>query len=376
MPNSVRLRVGVIGCGYWGSKHARALYGLEAVDTVSVIEPDEGRRARIQANFPGIQGFTSLDAALEHVDAVVIATPPSTHYTLAMQAMAAGKDVMVEKPLATSTHEALSMMTLAAQREAVLMVGHTFEYHGAVWKLRAMVQSGELGDLYYIDTARLNLGLYQNDVNVLFDLAPHDISILNYILSSQPDSVECWASRHAHHHLEDIGYLRLHYPTPGLFANVHVSWLDPCKVRRVTAVGSERMVVFNDLSTEERIRVHNKGVSELPVVEGDLAHAPMSYQYGDIVSPYLEVSEPLTVEDQHFVDCVLNRTQPRTDGANGLAVVAVLEAAQRSVRERRAVRIDEVLAPEAALVDGSDASSVTNGTSGSRPSFAGATASR
>jgi predicted dehydrogenase len=271
---------------------------------------------------------------------------------LAMKAMERGKDVMVEKPLGRSVAEVLTMMELAAERQAVLMVGHTFEYHAAVWKLRAMVQSGELGDLYYLNTARLNLGLYQNDVNVLFDLAPHDISILNYVLSSQPDSVECWASRHAHRQLEDVGYLRLHYPNPDLFANVHVSWLDPCKVRTVTAVGSERMVVFNDLSTEERIRVHNKGVSAPPAVEGDITQPPMSYRYGDVVSPYLVVNEPLSVEDQHFVDCVLTRTRPQTDGANGLAVVAVLEAAERSIREHRAVQIDEVLAPSATSLAG------------------------
>jgi predicted dehydrogenase len=221
------------------------------------------------------------------------------------------------------------------------MVGHTFEYHSAVWALREMVVRGELGDLYYLDTSRLNLGLYQHDVNVLFDLAPHDISILNYVLGSTPTSVECWGSRHAHRRLEDIAYLRVCYDEPHVEANVHVSWLDPCKVRRMTIVGSSKMVVFDDLEGEERIRVHNKGV--IPCDDSaDLTMPPMSYRYGEVVAPYLVVNEPLLVEDEHFVDCVLTGMRPLTDGRNGLAVVEVLEAAQRSMKERREVFVDEV----------------------------------
>ncbi len=222
-----------------------------------------------------------------------------------------------------------------------MMVGHTFEYHSAVWKLRELVRSNELGRLHYLDTARLNLGRYQNDVNVLFDLAPHDISILNYVLGTQPVSVECWASRHAHRQHEDVAYLRLYYDEPGAFANVHVSWLDPFKVRRVTIVGSEKMVVFNDLS-EERIRIHDKGVAELPQDEGDLTQPPMTYRYGDVVTPYLVLNEPLGVQDQHFVDCIQTGTPSLTDGDNGLAVVEALECAQRSFKERRPVEIEEV----------------------------------
>jgi predicted dehydrogenase len=211
-----------------------------------------------------------------------------------------------------------------------------------VWNLRDLVRSGELGELYYVDTARLSLGLYQHDVNVVFDLAPHDVSILNYVLGAQPTSVECWASRHAHRRLEDIAYLRLYYDDPGCFANIHVSWLDPRKVRRVTVVGSRKMVEFDDLESEERIRVHDKGVFEMPGADDNLTEPPMSYRYGDIVAPYLEVNEPLRVEDEHFLDCIQTGMQPLTDGANGLAVVEVLECAQRSLELGRAVRVAEV----------------------------------
>jgi predicted dehydrogenase len=225
----------------------------------------------------------------------------------------------------------------------VLMVGHTFEFNSAVWKLQDMVKSHELGELYYVDTARLNLGLYQSDVNVVWDLAPHDVSILNYVLDRRPSSVQCWGSRHAHRLHEDVAYLRLSYSDPAMYANVHVSWLDPCKVRRVTLVGSEKMVVYDDLSAEERIRIHDKGVVQMPGESND-AHPPMSYRYGDVVAPYLTINEPLAVEDRHFVDCILTGSRPVTDGANGLAVVEILECAQLSLDEHRPVQIAEVQA--------------------------------
>ena len=335
------LVVGIAGIGYWGSKHVRTMRSLDAVDQVAVIDPSEQRVASLAHSVPGIVSFPTLGEALDTIDAVVIATPPSTHAPLAIQAMEAGKHVLIEKPFATSVADAQTMLDCAEANGVVLMVGHTFEYHAAVWSLRDMVRRGELGDVYYVDTARLNLGLYQHDVNVLFDLAPHDISILNYVLGSRPVSVECWASRHAHRRLEDIAYLRVSYENPRVVANIHVSWLDPCKVRTVTMVGSSKMVVFNDLDSEQRIRVHNKGVSEPDDTE-DLTQPPMSYRYGEVVAPYLVVNEPLVIEDEHFVDCILTGMHPLTDGANGMAVVEVLEAAQRSFRERREVFIDEV----------------------------------
>lgn len=336
------LRVGVAGVGYWGSKHIRTLRSLESVRQVVAIDPSPDRLAGLHRSFPEIAGAPSVEAALEDIDALIIATPPSTHAALAMSAMRAGKHVLVEKPMAPTVEDCLRMKACADEHGVALMVGHTFEFHPAVWALREMVARGDLGELYYVDTARLNLGLYQHDVNVLFDLAPHDISILNYVLGATPSSVECWASRHAHHRLEDIAFLRVRYDAPRLEAMVHVSWLDPCKVRTVTIVGSSKMVVFDDLANEQRIRVHDKGVAE-PDQQADLTQAPMSYRYGDVVAPYLPMNEPLTVEDEHFVDCALTGMRPLTDADNGIAVVATLEAAQVAFRERREVALTEVL---------------------------------
>jgi predicted dehydrogenase len=293
----------------------------------------------VRRSFPAVNCFSTLEEALPEVDAVIIATPPSTHVALACEAIAAGKHVLVEKPLATSVADAELVVAAADSACTVLMVGHTFEYNSAVWKLRELVNSGDLGELYYLDSARLNLGLYQSDVDVIFDLAPHDVSIINYLLDSTPSSVQAWGATHAHQ-LTDVAYLRLDYEDRAVSANVHISWLDPCKVRRVTAVGSKKMAVYNDLASEERIRIHDKGVVTQPTDE--LAHAPMSYRYGDIVSPYLAMDEPLSVQDEHFIECILTGKRPQSDGRSGLSVVRVLEAARQSIETRRRV----ILLPE------------------------------
>ncbi|MDP9328365.1 MAG: Gfo/Idh/MocA family oxidoreductase [Actinomycetota bacterium] len=334
------MNVGVVGCGYWGSKHVRVLHGISDVERVVGIDNSEDRLLTLKRSFPSMLLHSSLEAALPDVDALVIATPPRTHVALAMGAMAAGKHVLIEKPLATSSAEAELLVDESRRRSVTLMVGHTFEHNPAVWKLRELIQTGVLGQIHYLDSARLNLGLYQSDVNVIWDLAPHDVSIFNYILDSQPNTVQAWGSRHAHLSLEDVAYLRLWYSAPNVTANIHVSWLDPCKVRRVTAVGSRRMVVYNDLAAEERIRVFDKGVTQAEDT-GDAGQIPMSYRYGDISSPYLVSPEPLDVQDRHFVSCILEAKVPSTDGENGVAVVRVLEAAQISLLENRPVALGE-----------------------------------
>jgi predicted dehydrogenase len=258
-----------------------------------------------------------------------------------LEALAAHKHVLVEKPLAPSSLDASRLVAAAEDAGTILMVGHTFEYNSAVWKMREIITSGLLGHLYYIDSARLNLGLYQGDVNVIWDLAPHDVSIVNYLVGEQPDSVEAWASRHAHARLEDVAFLRLHYSARKVEANIHVSWLDPHKVRRVTAVGSEKMAVFNDMSADERIRVHDKGVVFSATEE--VSQPPATYRYGDITAPYVDFREPLRVQDGHFMSCIQTNSTPLTDGRNGLAVVRILEAAQLSLLKRRPIGLDEMV---------------------------------
>lgn len=339
------LRVALVGCGYWGSKHFRVLHAADEVEEVILVDRREDRLRTLARAYRGTRCFPDLGPALPHVDAVVVATPPSTHVPIALAAIQAGKHVLVEKPLAPTSAGGRTLVGAAAEAGVVLMVGHTFEYNPAVRKLAELVRGGELGELYYIDSARLNLGLYQNDVNVILDLAPHDVSIINYVLGRTPTAVQAWASRHAHRRLEDVAYLRLFYDdnpdNQGLSANIHVSWLDPCKVRRVTAVGSKKMAVYDDLSADERIRVLDKGVSVPP--NGDsLTQPPMSYRYGDIVAPYVSPDEPLAVQDRHFAECVATASRPMTDGENGLAVVETLEAAELSRRLGRPVLLDEL----------------------------------
>ncbi len=334
------MRVGVVGCGYWGAKHIRVLQSLTEVERVAVIDVREETRNELCRGFPATRSLPDLASALPHIDAVIIATPPSTHAELALQALDAGKHVLIEKPMATSVSDARRIIDAARTAGRVLMAGHTYEYNPAVWKLRDTIASHELGAVRYIDSARLSLGLYQRDVNVIWDLAPHDISIINCILQSTPDRVQVWGSRHAHDRLEDVAYILLEYLKIGVAAQIHVSWLDPCKVRRLTVVGSEKMAVYNDVAADERLRIYDKGVASAPTDEA-MGGLPMSYRYGSIVTPFIAFREPLRIEDQHFVECISHGRTPKTDGWKGLAVVEVLESIDRALREGRPVGLNE-----------------------------------
>lgn len=335
------LRVGVVGVGYWGSKHVRVLRSTTGV--AAVIGVDQ-RFRQIGDGFPpidhGIAAYADIEDALPHVEAVIIATPPASHAQLGQKAIAAGKHVLIEKPLATTSEAAQALVDAAEAVGVVLMPGHTFEHNAAVHKLRDLVRGGDLGRPFYLDCARLNLGLYQTDVNVILDLAPHDISISNFVLGSRPTTVTAWGSRYVHPQHEDVAYLRLDYADIGVRTNIHVSWLDPHKVRRITAVGSKKMVVYNDMADSERIRVYDK--SAIPPDEGDGPLSQFAYHLGDTVSPFVAFAEPLAVQDQHFVDCVTSGSRPSVEGGSGLAVVQVLECAQISLREQRPVTLAEV----------------------------------
>lgn len=324
------VRVGVVGCGYWGSKHVRVLQQIPAVSAVVVVDPRPECRTALKSSAGGLASFATLQSALPSVDAVVVAVPPGDHARLAHQALTAGKHVLVEKPMTTSVATAERLMAAADERDLTLMVGHTFEYSPAVWTLRELIDSGELGQIYYIDSARLNLGIYQSDINVVWDLAPHDISIINYLLRSTPTSVQGWGSRHAQRLQEDVAYLQLRYGDLGLQAQIHVSWLDPCKVRRMTIVGSRKMAVYDDLADEGRVRIYDKGVVVPP--HEDPRNPPMSYRHGGILAPFISMQEPLSVQDQHFIECIRSGQRPVSDGLSGLSVVRVLEAASEALR--------------------------------------------
>jgi predicted dehydrogenase len=339
-----QLCIGVAGCGYWGSKHVRVVNGLRHVGAVAIIDPSERVRQSMIDAFPSARAFPDLKSALPHIDALIVAVPAQKHAEIALEAIRHGKHVLVEKPLATSTEDARRMVDDAQRADVILMTGHTFSFNPAVRELKRRMDRGDLGSIYYIHSARLNLGLYRPDVNVVWDLAPHDISIFNYLLQSTPTRVAAWGSSHAFGGLEDIAVIRLEYEERRVTGYIHVSWLDPDKVRRVTVVGSAKMAVYNDMA-EERLRIFDRGVErqhpELPLHE-----QPLSYRYGDIISPHVPFGEPLAIEDAHFIDCIRTGAVPDADGIDGLNVVGVLRAIDESLATGVAVKpIDGASAP-------------------------------
>jgi predicted dehydrogenase len=320
------VRVAVVGYGYWGSKHMRVLSSMPGVH-VTIVEQDPERIAEARRSYPAAESAQRLDDVLQRVDAVVVATPPSAHAEIALQALRHGRHALVEKPLATTVDDAQELVDSAAANGVHLMVGHTFEYNAAVWKLKEIIDAGELGRILYIDAARLSLGKYQRDCNVIWDLAPHDISIASFLLDEVPRTAWVWAKRHVGHRHADVAYLRLDFERAATHAFVHVSWLDPCKVRRVTVVGERKMAVYDDMSDNERIRVYDIGVDPADPDDHGESHAmPVSYRTGDIVSPYVQFNEPLLVQDSHFIECIRTGAKPNTSGERGLDIVRVLAA--------------------------------------------------
>jgi predicted dehydrogenase len=344
-------RVAVVGYGYWGAKHVRVLGSVPGVK-VTIVDTSEARRAEAAACHPYAEVVADLADALGDLDAVVVCTPPSTHAAVASTALSTGAAVLVEKPLATSVSDAEHLVRLASEHRVPLMVGHTFEYNVAVHKLKEIVDSGALGRILYIDTARLSLGRYQPDVDVVWDLAPHDISILSYVMGTPPGTVAAWTQRNVDGQHADVAYLRLEFPGVETHAVVHVSWLDPCKVRRVTVVGDRKMVVYNDLSDNERLRIYDIGVDCAAPEPGPTHALPVSYRTGDITSPYLSFSEPLMIQDAHFIECVRTGRRPRTPGERGLEIVRVLEAADLASASGNAVSVDSFATSELLVPDG------------------------
>jgi len=325
-----RLRFGVIGCGYWGPHLVRNIHEIPEAELVAISDLRQDRLDSIGGRYPGIRLYRDhQDLLASGVDAVVVASPIHTHYALVREALLAGKHVLVEKPLATSSAEAAELITLARRRQRVLMVGHTFVYNPAVQELARLVRAGELGRIYYGDAARLNLGQFQRHANVLWDLAPHDISILVHVLDQHPVRVSARGSRCVQADVHDVCYLEILF-SGGASAHVHVSWLDPDKVRRLTLVGDRRMAVFDDVEATTKLRIYDRGVE--PSVGRGHGEPAVAYRNGEIVIPYIEWREPLRVECEHFVDCVRSGQRPQSDGEQGLIIVATLEAADRSLR--------------------------------------------
>jgi len=325
-----QIKVGVIGCGYWGPNLIRNFVEIPSSDVVIVADLRDERLSHIKACYQQIAVTKNYkDLFAQDLDAVVIATPPSTHYQFAKECLERGLQVLVEKPMTIKSEHAEELIALAQANCLKIMVGHTFEYNVAVHTLKHLIDSGELGQIYYVDAARLNLGLFQRDLNVLWDLAPHDISILLYILGRTPLSVNAHGMPFVFEGIHDVVYMDMMFPD-NILAHIHVSWLDPCKVRRVTVVGSKKMVVYNDVSSLEKIKIYDKGVEKPPYTEsfGDFQ---CSYRYGDVLVPNIRFSEPLRQECQHFIDCINSGCEPQSNGLDGLEVVKVLEAAQRSL---------------------------------------------
>jgi predicted dehydrogenase len=326
------IRVGVIGCGYWGPNHARNLGALPECHLAAVCDQDPKRLAHLKALHPGVECYTSVDEMLERslLNAVVIATGVRSHFALAQKALAAGVHVLVEKPMAASSEECDTLVDLASSRSLILMVGHTFLYSPHVRKIKEIVEAGDIGEIQYISSRRLNLGLFQKDINVTWDLAPHDLSIILYIMGEMPLSVNCCGKAHVSRGVEDVTSMCLVFRRNRL-ATVQSSWLDPRKVREMTIVGTRRMIVYDDVVPLEKIKIYDSRV-EVPPHYDSFAEFHYAYHYGDMYVPYIRQEEPLKVECQHFLSCIRTGSTPLTDGVQGRELVRVLEAASLSLK--------------------------------------------
>ena len=335
------LRVGVIGVGYWGPNLLRNFNGVRGASATWCADLNEDRLRHMGNLYPSVRTTTDYRQILadDEVDAIVIATPANTHCDLTCEAFAAGKHVFVEKPMAMTTLECQRMVSASEKARKKLMVGHTFLFNNAVHRIKQLIDSGELGEIFYVYVNRVNLGLFREDCNVVWDLAPHDIAILNWLLDSTPRSLTAVGHAYVQPNIEDVAFLTLQYPGK-VMAHLHVSWLDPNKVRTITVVGSKKMLVYDDVSNTEKLRVYDKGVNVMPHYD-TFGEFQLSYRYGDIVLPRIEDSEPLKNEAEHFVRSIMEDTPVRSDGPAGLEVVHALEMACLSIKDSgRTIMLD------------------------------------
>lgn len=328
------IRVGIIGYGYWGPNVVRNFAEVAGAEVRAICDGNPERLAQAQARYPAVNAISDWRAMIEDpdIDAVVIMTPVASHYPLALVALQAGKHVLVAKPIAASSEHASELIEEAARRNRVLMVDHTFIYTGAVRKIKESVEQGSLGRLYYYDSVRVNLGLIQPDVNVLWDLAVHDLSIMDYVLGVQPFAVAATGAAHIPGKPVNTAYLTCFFDNE-LIAHHHVNWLAPVKIRRTLLCGDRQMVVYDDLEPSEKVKIYDKGITLSDRPEG-VYQSMVAYRTGDMWAPKLSLTEGLRVEAEHFLECIREGRQPLSDGESGLRVVRILEAATRSLTQR------------------------------------------
>ena len=330
------LYVGIAGCGYWGPKHIRVCNEIKDARLAHVCDLDAAKLKQVRSQYP-VETTTNFDEMLDSgIDAVIIATPVNTHFDLAKRALLSGKHVLIEKPITSSSREALELIELAEKQRLVLMAGHTFQYTPAVVYLQQIIKKGELGEIYVVESDRLNLGLFRRDVNVLWDLAPHDISIILSLMNSEPVAVCARGMYHVDPEICDVAYMEIMFAN-GAMGHVHVSWLHPRKIRQTCIVGSRKMAVYDDVSDTEKIHVYDKGLAVPSAINAGnnqvkFSAWPPNYRYGDVVIPFISSEEPLKAEFNHFIDCIREGTAPRSDGWSGYKVTSILESADKSLQ--------------------------------------------
>jgi predicted dehydrogenase len=327
------MRIGVIGYGYWGPNIVRNFHSLDNCEVVLVADRNPKCESRLKKTFPAV-GFTTDENQIltsSDIDVVAVVTPVWTHFELAKKALENGKHVFVEKPFTYSVAQGEELIELAARKNLKIMVDHTFLFTGAVRKIKELVDKKELGDLYYYDALRVNLGLFQHDVNVIWDLAPHDLSIMDYIIGEKPEAVVATGECHLNG-VEDVAFITVYFPKH-IIAHVNVNWLSPVKVRTTLIGGEKKMLVWNDLEADEKLRIYDKGVS-MSTNPSNLHQLLVSYRSGDMWAPQVEQVEALRAETAYFIKCIEDDTKPFNDGEAGLRVVRILEAADRSIRTR------------------------------------------
>ncbi len=328
------MKLGLIGLGTWGKNLLRNFSNLPDCEVLICCDQEKEQLKKIKDIYPDYRYVQNYKEVLEdkNIDAVVIATPPESHFKIAYQAITYEKDVFVEKPMVLKVDEGEKLVRLAQDKERILMVGHIMEYHSAVLKLKEFVKNGELGDIYYLYATRVNLGKVRDIENALWSFAPHDISMILYLLTKEPKTVtatgQCYLQKKRG--IEDVAFLTLHFDD-GVMAHIHVSWLDPHKERKLTIVGNKKMAVFDDMRSAEKIWIYDKGVETK--LDYNTYGEYLSLRFGDILIPKIDSAEPLKAECQHFLQCVKDRNTPRSDGEDGLRVLKVLDAAQRSLQK-------------------------------------------